>query len=944
LIVDQAYDLMYVHVDGTALIGARGAGSTSLLATKLRVPSVKPGYVARRRLIDRLDGAASRDLVLVCAPPGFGKTSLLAAWCSQRPENVIWLSLDPADNDPARFWRHLMAAFDRLRPGIAALAEGLLGPGSGSLDRLATLLVNQLESVESDVVVVLDDYHHVEDGLVHASVGFLVEHGPPQLHVVIATRMDPPLAVARLRAGERLAEIRAAELRFTEGEAADLLQPVVEFASPSTSAALVERTEGWAAGLQLAALSLRDQPSIDDFVASFSGSHRFVLDYLTEEVLERQPPEVRDFMLETSVLDGLTADLCDAVTNRSDSQAVLEGIERANLFLIPLDDIRGWWRFHHLFADLLRARLAAERPERLVAVHRAAAEWHDDRDMADEAISHARAAGDELWAARLFERHADAWLRAGEGATLRGWLDALPESLVATRPRLLLAEADLALTSGDTEAFERPLVAAEQALASAPDVLDEPYEPVGGGPGSLLENVGAALAIGRAHLAELSGDAATTSAFTAQADALLDEHEWRLGILVRAHESVAALLAGAVDEAAAGFQATFDQCRSAGERVVPSRSLEMGGLAHRAAGRLDEALAFQRAGLEWLETPGTGLNPAAGPSYVVVAEIEYERNRLDASEDALEQALGRCEALAEGTGGSAQPLANALATAAWLRFARGDVDASRQAMAEAVAVAPRPHVTSLLNPVPASAARFRLAQGDMAAAVRWTVSLGLTPEGPASFACEPEQLLLARVLIAESRYDDAARLLDRLRVAADARPGSLIRIEVLRALALAGTRRADDATAALRRAFDLGWDQGWRRVFLDEGEPMAALLHRVAITRPAHASDRSRERALALLAALESPDRRQTGPTRAGAAAGRLVEPLSEREMEVLGLLAAGRSNRQIADELFVTVDTVKKHVTHILGKLEAANRTEAAARARDVGLLDQPERPAFGA
>jgi LuxR family maltose regulon positive regulatory protein len=361
----------------------------------------------------------------------------------------------------------------------------------------------------------------------------------------------------------------------------------------------------------------------------------------------------------------------------------------------------------------------------------------------------------------------------------------------------------------------------------------------------------------------------------------------------------------------------------------------MGGLAHRAAGRLDEALAFQRAGLEWLETPGTALNPAAGPSYVVVAEIEYERNRLDASEAALDQALGRCEALAEATGGSAQPLANALAMVAWLRHARGDVDASRQSMADAVAVAPRPHVTSLLNPVPASAARLGLAHGDIAAAVRWTESRGLTPEAPASFACEPEHLLLARVLIDQGRYDDAVRMLDRVRVAADARPGSLIRIEVLRALALAGTGRPDDSSAALRRAFDMGWDQGWRRVFLDEGEPMAALLRRVAVTRPAHGSDRSRERAFELLAELESAGQHRTGATQAMGGTVQLIEPLSEREVEVLRLLAAGRQNRQIADELFVTVDTVKKHVTHILGKLEVSNRTEAAARARDLGLLE---------
>jgi LuxR family maltose regulon positive regulatory protein len=379
-----------------------GSERDVLLATKLHVPRPRPDLVPRPRLAQRLDEIPARGLMLVCAPAGYGKTVLLADWARQGQLPVAWLSLDAGDNDPARFWRHGVAALDQARPGLAGRVGPLLGPPAPpSCEGLVTALINELAAgPDADqALLVLDDYHLITARVVHDSLGFLLEHRPPGLHLVLASRSDPPLALARLRGGGQLAELRAAELRFTADEAAALLQQqgaaVSGAALPETAVtALAARTEGWAAGLALAALSLRGQPDAAGFVAAFTGSHRYVLDFLAEEVLERQAEQVRDFLLETSVLERLSGPLCDAVTGHPGGQQLLEQVERAGLFLVPLDEVRGWWRYHHLFADLLRARLQQEQPGLTAQLHRNAASWYAEHDLADDAIRHAVAAGE----------------------------------------------------------------------------------------------------------------------------------------------------------------------------------------------------------------------------------------------------------------------------------------------------------------------------------------------------------------------------------------------------------------------------------------------------------------------------------------------------------------------------------------------------------------------
>ena len=505
--------------------GVALSGQDALLATKLYLPWPQPGFVPRPRLVQALSEGLARGRGLVCAPAGFGKTSLLADWARSDGRPVAWLGLDAGDNDPARFWRYVVAALDRVRPGIAGRVGPLLGPPTPrSFEGLVTALINELaaDPGQDEVLLILDDYHLIDSGPVHASVAFLLENLPPGLHLVVSSRADPPLPLARLRARGQLAELRAAELRFTTGEGAALLGVAGPGLPEAAVAVLTARTEGWAAGLKLAGLSLRGQADPAGFVAAFSGSHRYVLDYLADEVLDGQTGPVRAFLLETSVLERLSGELCDAVTGRAGSQELLQDIERAGLFLVPLDEVRGWWRYHHLFADLLRARLEQEQPGRVQELHRAAAAWSDEHDLGDDAVRHAQAAGDAAWAARLVERYVDALLGRSEGATLHRWLSALPAESVRARPRLCLAQAISAVVGRQVEVVESLLDDAERAFAVTGD---EPYEPSAGRAVSVLANVPAGIAFLHANLARLRGDAALATDYNRQTLAQLGDED-----------------------------------------------------------------------------------------------------------------------------------------------------------------------------------------------------------------------------------------------------------------------------------------------------------------------------------------------------------------------------------------------------------------------------------
>jgi LuxR family transcriptional regulator, maltose regulon positive regulatory protein len=889
------------------LWGVPSAMPGPLLATKLHVPQRRRGLIRRPRLSERLDRGAEGALTLVSAPAGFGKTTLLTDWLASPGggRSVAWLSLDQRDNDPVVFWTYLLSALEKGTPEAGAGALELLASSQASVEEVLATLVNDLGAVRDDLVLVLDDYHVVDAPDVHQGVTFLLEHRPPRVHLVIATRADPPLPLARLRARGELVEIRAEDLRFTPEEAAGYLDAAVGPALTARDVAALEgRTEGWIAALQLAALSMQGRDDLAGFIADFAGDDRYIVDYLAEEVLERQPADVRTFLLETSVLGRVTGTLADAVTGQHGGRARLEALDRANLFLVPLDDRRHWYRYHHLFADVLRARLLDEQPDRLPELHRRASAWFEENGDPAEAIGHALAGGDAEHAADLVERAMPAMRRSRQETTLRGWLEALPDRVFADRPLLSTTLAGALLMHGEVDGVDDRLRDAERWADAAARTPDDD---------ALVGQTRSQIALYRAAQARVTGDLDGTVAHARRVLELAGEDEPLL-------RGAAAGLLGLADWSRGDLMSAhrwWSDSRADLERAghhadTLGVSLALADI-RIAQGRLRDAMATYERGLA-LATRTTPALRGAADMHVGMSEVFLERDDVDAAE----RHLAASAALGEHAGLPQNRHRRRLALAR-LRAAQGDLAGAVDLLDEAE----RLYVGDLfpdVRPIVAVRARVWLAQRQVDRALGWAHERGLGVEDDPFYLREFEHITLVRALLAAagaSMLDDATRLLERLLRAAEAGELTGTVIELLVLSALAGRARGDvpGATAFLHRALTLAEPEGYVRVFLDEGAPMVALLR----TLPEQAYVRR------LLAA-------RRGEARLPAQRG-LVDPLSARELDVLRLLGTDLDGPGIARELVVSLNTVRTHTKNIYAKLGVNSRRAAVRRAAELDL-----------
>ncbi len=986
--------------------------SSALLRTKLYVPPVRPELVSRRRLIERLDEGLhqGRRLTLVSAPAGFGKTTLLSEWInagvgsreyrvgskehtSERPPTPYsllptpffsWLSLDEGDNDPLRFWDYALTALRTIpyfcESGVGESALSMLqSPQPPPVETLLVELINDIAEAatadppgarpEQRTILVLDDLHVITNSQVHEGLAFLLDNLPPSLHLVIATRSDPPLPLSRLRGRGQLTEVNAAELRFTPEEATAFLNQVMSLGlSPEHVAALEERTEGWIVGLQMAAHALsgtlaaegKEEAQVSEFISAFTGSHRYVLDYLADEVLLREPEEVQAFLLQTSILDRLCGPLCDAVTGRDNGQAMLERLDAANLFVVPLDGDRRWYRYHGLFAELLRKRLGQQKGTRgadaalapqdarrsIASLHRRASEWYESAGLIEEAITHALAGQDYARAGELIEQNAIyQMINHRQEAALAEWLRALPDELVRSRPWLCVYLAWTRYWTGQRDRVEECLQAAEQGLRAAEQGLraaEQGLRPVASSStGNLAEQdsrlVTGYIAAIRAHHALTNPEISRVIEMAGRAIEYLPEGDY-----MRCEAAVA--LGGAFwsrgDVVAS--QRAFTQARTTAQKsghplmAVPSNCYV--GEQQFKRGQLHGAFATYREALEWATGPSGRLMPVASFPLIKLGDLYREWNDLEAANRDVTRGVELCQQL-----GQADILGEAYVALARLQRAQGDVQGVRDCLRKADQIAQRVKIDPWIGTwIDECRLRLWLSTGNLAAALSWVQERGLSIDGALSYQHDLHHILLARVLIAQGSADsrgrglgDALKLLARLLEAAEKAGwvNEQIQILILRSLALEASGDREGALAALGRALTLAEPAGHVRTFVEEGVPMARLLHQAAArgNRPDYAGR--------LLAAFEfqvadSDTVRASIKPENLEPEGELIEPLSEREIEVLALIAEGLTNREIGQQLCISLGTVKAHTSNVYGKLSVRSRTEAVARSRALGIL----------
>jgi LuxR family maltose regulon positive regulatory protein len=821
---------------------------TPLLATKLYLPTPRTDLVPRPRLFDRLDAGKRGKLTLVSAPAGFGKTTLVSEWAGRGTGPVSWLSLDEGDNDKVRFLSYIIAALQSIESTVGQTALDVLqSPQPPQIEPILLGLINEIvdlsdgasrsnppltsapQSAGNGFALVIDDYHVLETQQIHDAVSFLIDQLPPLVHLVITTREDPPLPLARWRAGGQMTEIRASDLRFSEAEAADFLNQVMGLELTADDIASLEsRTEGWIAGLHLAALSLQRQSDRADYIQSFAGDDRHVADYLVGEVLSLQSKEVQRFLLLSSVLERMCGPLCDALVGNGEatggSQGILEHLEQANLFIMPLDSSRRWYRYHHLFAELLRTRLLKKHPKRIPDLHRRASAWYERNDLITDALHHALTAADYEQAAHLTAANALPMLMRGEVATVQSWLDALPERILRGHPRLCIDQAWVLHLNNRPEAIEPLLHDAERALES-PEYAEKSES---------SSWSGEVLAL-RAWIKRSQGDLAEAIELSHQAlERLTDEHVFALCLNLVS-------LAGALrysGETAQAIQVLTDcipLCQAAGNYLgVMADTYDLAEL-HVMQGRLHRAKAALGDALSWAAHQGVQQMPATSMVHVKLGDVMREQNDLQTAEDHLLTGVELSK------GSLAIVSGQAYMSLAKLNQAHGDVDAARSALVQAEQAVQGWETPEIVTQIAAHRARLELGQGSLPEAIRWVRDSGIQASNEPTYLHEFELLTLARVRIAQARAEgeeanlrEISDLLDRLRKSAEAgeRVGRMIEISMLQALALSlipskdrGDEQAGAALAALKQALELAEPEGYVRTFVDEGEPMARLLY-----------------------------------------------------------------------------------------------------------------------
>jgi LuxR family maltose regulon positive regulatory protein len=916
-----------------------------LLRTKLHIPSTRAERVIRPRLISRINKSLGCKLTLLSAPVGYGKTTLLSEWIHTLDPRipVAWFTVDERDNDPVRFATYFAAAIHTFTS--CSMADFLSGVDSNqfSPDDLLTTLINTIYAdLPGDFVLVLDDYHLISSQPIHKALGFILENMPPQMHLVISTRVDPPLPMAQLRARGQLIELRASHLRFSiEEETAFLNQIMGLHLSKEEITELDTRIEGWIAGMQLAALSIRECEDVQGFIQAFTGTHRHIVDYLTEQVLMIQATDYQSFLLETSILDRFSGPLCDAVTGKTGGQAMLEQLEVANLFIVPLDDERRWYRYHHLFSDILRNRLNMLQPNRILELNQRASKWYEHNNLMEDAVQYALKANDYDRAMSLIEQVTDLLWERNEIITVLNWMKALPEELMSSHPHLGLTYAVALANTGQLDLVEPLLQSVEAQLKkgdlfssqdrqslSASDSLETAQDDYKDWHYATPEGLLSMIDIRRAFVARYSKNLTDAIAFSTQALSRIPPDNLYIRGIAWLFYGHAHLLTGDAKTAGEALTKALADSHTSGHLAAYLNAVHFLAQLRILQGRLHESFDMYQQAMHFVATQKSE-TVFAGIERVGMGDLLREWNDLEAASQNIHEGLHLTE-----QSGDFEFLRDGYIARARLCQAMGDLDGALDAIRRSAKTVRRSQPAWDTALIEAWKARFHLAQGDLGATERWVQGCGLTIKDEPCFLKEFGHMTLARVLLAQGRLSEAGHLLDRLLQAAEAagRMGRVIELLILRALTLYTENNAIGALEALKRALTLAEPEGYIRTFIDEGAPMAEL---ILLGNAHNVWDEPR---LILFVDVLLSNLGIAPVDQSGIVELRLqspfIEPLSERELQVLQLVAEGASNKEIAHKLSITLSTVKAHLRNINSKLDVGSRTQAVARARSLRLL----------